>query len=95
MKGHNILLSSNCDNWGTPQNLFDQLNKEFKFDLDSCAIKKNAKCKKYFTKKNNGLKKDWSIYKSVFCNPPYSDIKNWVKKCCEEGMNGGGELLLC
>ena len=46
------LFTSNKDDWETPQDLFDELNKEFNFDLDPCASKENAKCPNYFTKKS-------------------------------------------
>jgi phage N-6-adenine-methyltransferase len=32
------------DEWQTPQWLFDELNKEFNFDIDLCANPYNAKC---------------------------------------------------
>ena len=79
------LFTSKTDEWETPQDLFDQLNNEFLFSLDPCATKKNAKCPKYFTKKDDGLSKDWSEH-VVFMNPPYGrEIGKWVKKISEEG----------
>ena len=53
------LFSSNTDNWHTPQDLFDSLDREFHFDLDPCADNKNHKCQKYFTKEDDGLTKNW------------------------------------
>lgn len=79
------LFSSKTDNWATPQNFFDELNKEFHFTLDPCADEKNHKCEKFFTRKENGLLQDWSG-ESVFVNPPYGrEIYNWVEKCYWEG----------
>jgi site-specific DNA-methyltransferase (adenine-specific) len=84
MKNLKTILSSEDMDWETPQDFFDELNKEFNFTLDPCATPKTAKCKKYYTKKDDGLSKDWTGER-VFCNPPYgSAIKNWVKKCYEE-----------
>ena len=69
--------------WSTPQSLFDELNKEFNFTLDPCATKENAKCKKFFTLKENGLLQDWSK-DFVFMNPPYGKtIGKWIKKLSE------------
>lgn len=31
------LFTSNKQDWETPQKLFDELNKEFSFDLDAAA----------------------------------------------------------
>jgi len=84
MKNIKTMLSSQDMDWETPQSFFDELNREFNFNLDPCATIKTAKCEKYFTKEIDGLKQDWNGYR-VFCNPPYgSEIKNWVKKCSNE-----------
>jgi len=84
MKNLKTLLSSKDMDWETPQDFFDELNNEFHFTLDPCATKKTAKCKKYYTKKDNGLSKDWNG-ETVFCNPPYGTaIKYWVEKCFDE-----------
>lgn len=76
------MFSSKTDLWETPQALFDELNKEFGFELDACAIKENAKCDRYFTPEIDGLKQEWSG--TVWCNPPYGrQIGKWVKKAAE------------
>lgn len=53
------MMSSNSNEWTTPQTLFDELNREFNFTLDPCATNENAKCKKYFTINEDGLIQDW------------------------------------
>ena len=45
------MYTSNSEEWGTPQGLFNKLNKEFNFTFDICASKENAKCPRYYTKK--------------------------------------------
>ena len=66
--------------WGTPQKLFDELNKEFHFTLDAAATDENHKCEKYYTKEQDGLKQSWEG-ESVYCNPPYGrGLADWVKK---------------
>ena len=87
------MFSSKSDMWATPQNFFDELNKEFNFTLDPCASHENAKCEKYFTEGDNGLIQDWSN-NIVFCNPPYSIIKDWVKKCYEESRKENTTVVL-
>lgn len=64
------LYSSRTDEWATPQAFFDKLNDEFRFTLDPCASPENAKCKKFFTKEQDGRLQDWGK-EIVFCNPPY------------------------
>ncbi len=86
------MLSSVDMTWGTPQAFFDELNAEFKFNLDPCATVETAKCPRYFTKEVDGLSQNWDGF-SVFCNPPYgSEIKNWVKKASE--ARGGLVVML-
>ena len=51
--------------WETPQYFFDQLNAEFNFDLDPCALPENAKCKRFFTPEDDGLQQNWEGGKSV------------------------------
>lgn len=79
------LFSSKSNEWSTPQDYFDEINKEFNFNLDPCSTDENHKCKKYFTVADDGLKQDWGGYR-VFCNPPYGrEIGKWVEKCYREG----------
>lgn len=89
-----LMFSSETDLWGTPQNFFDNLNKEFNFTLDPCATSENAKCKKYFTINENGLTQNWEG-ETVFCNPPYGRaIKDWVKKCYEESKKPNTTVVM-
>lgn len=81
------MFTSNTPEWSTPPQLFDELDKEFHFTLDVCATKENAKCKRYFTKEDDGLKQSWSAtyqdWKRPMCwmNPPYGrEIGKWVEK---------------
>ena len=53
------MYTSNSEEWGTPQELFNRLNKEFNFTLDVCASEENAKCPKYYTKEEDALKQEW------------------------------------
>lgn len=78
-----VMYSSKSDEWATPQNFFDELNKEFDFNLDPCATEENHKCETYFTRENDGLSQNWGGYR-VFCNPPYSEISKWVEKAFYE-----------
>tara|TARA_R100000306_G_C4255724_1_gene82715 strand:- start:54 stop:488 length:435 start_codon:yes stop_codon:yes gene_type:complete len=88
-----LFFSSKTDQWSTPNELFNTLNKEFQFTLDPCATKENAKCKKYYTKKENGLIQDWSN-EIVFMNPPYGrEIKHWIQKAYEESLKGA--IVVC
>lgn len=77
------MMSSKTVEWATPPDLFQKLDAEFRFTLDPCATKENAKCKKFFTKEDDGLVQSWKGER-VFCNPPYGrKIGMWVRKCAE------------
>lgn len=79
------VFSSATDEWSTPQELFDELNEKYHFDLDPCADEANHKCSLYYTKEQNGLMQPWEGH-NVFCNPPYGrEIGKWVKRGCEQG----------
>jgi len=77
------IFSKQTDEWGTPQELFDQLNNEFNFTLDPCSTVDNHKCSKFFTASDDGLSHDWSGER-VFINPPYSQSYKWVEKAWHE-----------
>jgi site-specific DNA-methyltransferase (adenine-specific) len=78
-----VHFQSNTPEWSTQQNLYDELNKKYKFTLDPCCTKENAKCKKFYTKKENGLVQSWKGER-VFMNPPYGRvIGQWIKKAVE------------
>ena len=89
-----VHFSSQTVEWPTPQGLFDELNEEFGFTLDPCATHENAKCKKYFTKEDDGLKQDWGK-ETVFMNPPYGrEIADWMKKAYESSIKGATVVCL-
>jgi phage N-6-adenine-methyltransferase len=74
-----VHYSSKTDIWETPQSFFDDLNREFHFETDVCALPENAKCDKFYTPDQDGLKQDWSGV--CWCNPPYGKgIEKWVEK---------------
>ena len=59
MKNLNVMYSSNSDEWTTPQSLFEELDREFHFDLDAAASDLNHKCSRYFTKETDGITQNW------------------------------------
>lgn len=82
-KAENAIYSSDNDEWSTPQDVFDELDAEFEFNLDPCASDDNHKCDAYYTIQDDGLSKNWRG-RRVFCNPPYSGIGKWVEKAYRE-----------
>lgn len=89
-----VLYSSRSEEWATPADFFAVLDDEFGFSLDPCATRLNAKCRRYYTKTDNGLVQDWQQH-TVFCNPPYGrDIGEWAKKCFLAARAGATVVLL-
>ena len=95
-----VLLSTGKDDWETPLQFFNKLNEEFNFTLDPCCGIETAKCNKFYTKNEDGLKQDWDG-EIVYVNPPYSKKTKdnpgqeaWIKKCSEEGQNTIVVMLL-
>lgn len=87
------LYSSKSDEWSTPPHIFCELDSEFKFTLDPCATKDNAKCNLFYSEEDNGLNKSWKGER-VFCNPPYSQIDKWVEKSYRETRNDNTIVVL-
>ncbi len=86
--------SRSCE-WATPPELFAALAAEFgPFDLDVCATAENAKCARYFTRAQDGLRQRWAG--RVWMNPPYGRaIGLWVSKARQAAESGEAELVVC
>ena len=77
MKVH---YSSNSNEWATPDYIYKPLNSRFRFTLDPCCTVETAKCGKFFTIAEDGLKQNWGGER-VFVNPPYGrQIGKWIEK---------------
>jgi phage N-6-adenine-methyltransferase len=90
------------DNWGTPDWLFDLLDREFHFCVDAAALIKNAKCNHYYDPLNDALCGNWyenaktlSIEPTFYLNPPYSagNIDKFMAKALEESQKGA--VVVC
>lgn len=89
-----LMFSSVSNEWETPQDFYDELNKEFNFTLDPCCQEYNHKCEKYYTSEMDGFNKSWKG-EVVFCNPPYGkEIGKWVKKCYEESKQDNTTVVM-
>lgn len=87
------LMSSDTDEWATPQYLFEHLNDEFGFTLDVCATPENAKCDRYFTRDDDGLKQSWA-HEVCWMNPPYGRaIGAWMDKALYESRYNGATVV--
>ena len=88
MMNTDLMFSSKTEMWATPQQFFDELQLKYNFSLDVCAVAENAKCKKFFTPEQDGLKQTWEG--SCWMNPPYGrEIGRWVKKAYQQAIEEG------
>ena len=87
------MFSSKTNMWATPQDLFNELDNEFGFTVDVCALPENAKCKQYYTPEIDGLKQEW--HGVCWCNPPYGrEIGKWVEKAYNSVHNGNANRVV-
>lgn len=88
-----VMFSSKTDLWETPQTFFDELDREFHFTLDVCALAENAKCAEYYTPEMDGLtRKRGGV---VWCNPPYGrEIGKWVQRGLDASRDGATVVML-
>jgi phage N-6-adenine-methyltransferase len=92
-KGYPLNINtSSGDNFATPWLLFDLLDKEFHFTIDVCASGHNHKVARYWSIATNALLQIWRGV--CWCNPPYSEITPWIKKCREAASNGAVVVAL-
>lgn len=78
---HGAKITENgSDDWQTPRIIYEVLNNRFRFTRDAAATKHNSHCDRYWTKEDNALLMDWTTEKSVFCNPPYSLVSDFLAK---------------
>ncbi|MCK5600910.1 adenine methyltransferase [Candidatus Pacearchaeota archaeon] len=77
------------DKWETPSKLLVAhfIENSIWPKLDVCTTKaaaKRAGFHKFFTRRDNPLKKNWK--QDFFMNPPYSQIETWIDKAYKEHM---------
>jgi phage N-6-adenine-methyltransferase len=85
---NNGRYNGNGREWRTPPEVFEPLNRKYRFTLDPCSNGTNALCPKFYTEAENGLLQSWSGER-VFMNPPYGrEIYAWARKAREEAAAG-------
>jgi phage N-6-adenine-methyltransferase len=91
-----LMFSRATDEWTTPGDFYDALDKEFGFNLDAAARKETAKCRSWFgPDHDNPRLRDalaigcWSggelrAPTVAFLNPPYSRCAEFVAKADQQ-----------
>jgi hypothetical protein len=77
-----VIFSSQSDHWYTPESVYKALDDEFNFTFDPCPLHSTE----------DGSRISWSG--RVYCNPPYSNIDEFLKRGLYHLANGDCELLV-
>jgi len=87
------LFSSDRHDWETPAELFNELNAEFGFEIDVCAMAENTKCSHFFSPEQDGLKQSWRG--TCWMNSPYgSALPQWMAKAYTASLEGATVVCL-
>lgn len=86
------MFSHKSDEWQTPKALFDILNAEFAFRCDVSANEENHLCDAWIGKEEDAITASWMNVN--WCNPPYSRVKDFVRKATEEAQKGKLTVML-
>ena len=76
------MTSRKSDLWRSPDDFYALLDGLYRFEVDAAADESNTKCERFWSAEDNGLAQDWTGLR-IFCNPPYSSIKQWMRKASE------------
>jgi len=89
-------FSSASIHWGTPDHIFEKLERRFKLNLDACAENAEvAKCDRFISPEQDSLSSDQSWEGRVWLNPPYGrGIAKWLEKAQDELENGEAEIVV-
>jgi site-specific DNA-methyltransferase (adenine-specific) len=83
----NVHFMSITNEWSTPPEVYAGLDEEFGFNYDPCPLSDLDE-----SLVSDGLLNEWGTVS--FCNPPYSKIKEWVRKGYLEWKKGKTVVFL-
>ena len=86
-------MALDVDDRATPPELFGPLDRRFGFTLDAAAASHNAKCERFYSIDDDGLRQSWAG-EVVWCNPPYSGIRPWVEKAWLEAPTARAIVMI-
>ena len=83
-------FASKNQSFETPDELFHLVDDMFHFTTDVCASAENTKCSSFYSEENSCLDKEWSGV--CWMNPPFKDMKKFIKKAFDES---GRAVTVC
>jgi site-specific DNA-methyltransferase (adenine-specific) len=97
-KNLKVHLSSKSDEWSTPNNVYKVLDDIYgPFEFDMAATAENTKCPQYSSDMFvTSLKYGnvGSMFSKIWCNPPYSELKEFLKIGYEQSQLGATIVML-
>lgn len=85
---------SENDDYFTPKQIVDMFGH---FEYDPATTKEKTEelgIPHYDTIETNGLMSDWSLYNSIWCNPPFTLKADFLRKAQEYYDRTGGVLYV-
>lgn len=98
MAGFNGKFDSKKQDWPTPNDLFDALNKMYDFTFDLAASERNKKCDMFFGEVDDALQQEW-VGQSCWLNPPYggsgrNKLSAWIEKAHSQSKKHGNRIVV-
>lgn len=90
-KAH-LHMASDSQEHESPDEIFNPLNKEFRFKIDLCASKKNAKLSRYYTKEDDCFTKDWD--ETSWANIEFKYARRYIKKAYYDSLKFKSTLVI-
>jgi phage N-6-adenine-methyltransferase len=90
-------FASAKQDWATPQDMFDALQRHYQFDFDLAADETNRKCDNYFSAEDDALAQSW--VGRCWLNPPYGSkgsnrLAKWIEKAHSESLGGSCSVTM-
>jgi len=82
------------DDWMTPKGFVDRFGE---FDYDPATTKEKAEefgIENYDTIETDGLSKDWTTYKRIWINPPFTRKHEFITKAWETYQKAKNEIYI-
>lgn len=96
--------------WETPPDFWEAVNRIFQFQIDVCALPQNTKCKEFLQPVMDALITEWcwiDTYEPTFavgealipctrawCNPGFSDVLPWHEKAYAEAQKSPSAVVV-
>lgn len=96
MRNHDAMMGTGKTDWETPKELFEPLNKIFRFDMDVCATEENKKVEVFISPEQDAFLTPWGFeepfgqnfvtHGPAICwmNPPYGKPEYSCKPNCKK-----------